>query len=336
MSVNTSYSTDLDGQGRSVGYISITRSRDTSAWAFLRIPFISVARGEGPTVLVIGGTHGDEYEGQLAASWLARALTPEQVTGRVLIIPILSREASVAGTRHWPTGENMNRVFPGEEDGTTPERIAYLLSTEIFPRCDAIIDIHSGGRSMVSLPVSHMHHEEDPALREKMVRHMVAWNTGHHFVYGGVGGAAHRLLPGEAARQGKIVVTTELGGGGLASARSMRIAREGLLNVLRSLGVVAGEEVPPERPPVILDATDAQAHIQAPARGLYENAVEPGDAVEAGQTVGYLHDMDDFEQPPRPLEAHYSGIVVMTRGFPIVEPGDVVATVGRDPGDDAS
>jgi predicted deacylase len=313
-----------------VGYISITRSRDTSAWAFLRIPFVSIASGEGPTVLVIGGTHGDEYEGQLAASWLARTLSPDEVTGRVLVIPFLSREASAAGTRHWPDGENMNRVFPGEEDGSTAERIAYLLSTEIFPRCDAVIDIHSGGRSMVSLPVSHMHREDDAALREQMERHMKAWNTGYHFVYGGVGGSSERLLPGNASSQGKIVVTTELGGGGIASAATVKIAREGLANVLRSLGVLKGEVIPPVPPSKILDATDAESYVESPLRGVYENAVAPGDTVTAGATVGFLHDMDDVERAPLPLTAAHGGIVIMSRGLPIVEPGDVVAVIGRD------
>lgn len=310
--------------------MSITRSRNESGWAFLRIPFVSVAAGEGPTVLVIGGTHGDEYEGQIVASWLARDLKPKDVTGRVLIIPCLSREASFAGTRHWPTGENMNRVFPGEDDGSTPERIAHLLSTRIFPRCDAVIDMHSGGRSMVSLPVSHMHQEKDPEMREKMVRHMTAWNTGYHFVYGAVGGSSDRLLPGNASSQGKIVVTTELGGGGVATASTVRIGREGLANVLRSLGVLKGKVIPPDQPPVILDATDSEAHVQAPIRGLYENAVEPGDPIAAGETVGYIHDMDDLERPPLSLAAPLTGIVVMVRGLPIVEPGDVVATIGRN------
>ena len=66
---------------------------------------------------MLGGNHGDEYEGQVAGLKLLRGLRPESVSGRVIVVPCLSPEASRAGTRLWPSGANFNRSFPGRPTG---------------------------------------------------------------------------------------------------------------------------------------------------------------------------------------------------------------------------
>src|SRR5918998_2793906 len=101
---------DLDSQGKQFGELGVPRS--SNQWSRLSVPIVSVANGAGPTVLVIGGVHGDEPEGQVAALNLARELRPDQVTGRVVVIPCASPEASRAYTRTWPSGIDFNRSFP--------------------------------------------------------------------------------------------------------------------------------------------------------------------------------------------------------------------------------
>src|SRR6185503_15623353 len=91
------------------------------------------------------------------------------------------------------------------------------------------------------------------------------------------------LLVGEAERQGKVVVSTELGGGGHVTAATHRIAQSGLANVLRHVGVLRGEVVTRDRPGTIVDATDVDNYLLAPESGLWETFVDPGDRVEPGQ-----------------------------------------------------
>ena len=134
-----------------------------------------------------------------------------QVTGRVIVIPCLSPAASKAGTRLWPSGANFNRSFPGSPTGPANEQLADYLTRVLFPMADAVIDIHTGGNSAYFIPCSHMHVVDDPAQRQAMLAGMLAWNTDHHFLYIDIAGSG--LLPVEAEDQGKIVVTTELGGG---------------------------------------------------------------------------------------------------------------------------
>jgi N-alpha-acetyl-L-2,4-diaminobutyrate deacetylase len=322
---------DLDARGRQVGTLDVPRSTNTSAWSALRIPIVAVGRGEGPRALVVGGCHGDEPEGQVAAINLARELRDADVPGRLLIIPCLSLEASRASTRLWPSGVNMNRVFPGDPTGTPEEQLAHFLSTELFPRVDIVVDIHSGGRSATCLPWSEMHWVADPEQRRRMVEGMLAWNTDWCVIYIDIAGGG--LLVGEAERQGKTVVSTELGGGGCVTASIHRLAARGLRNVLRHFGVLAGQPETraslglPE--PTILRATDLDDYVLAPASGLFETLVELGELVEEGQLLGRIHFLDDPERPPAPIHAPSGGIVCVLRTMATTERGDNVVVIGH-------
>ena len=174
---------DLEAPGKQFGVLQLPRSSNQSGWSTLWIPIVCVANGEGPTALVLGGVHGDEPEGQVAALNLARELEPEQVSGRVIVIPCLSPEASRAYTRLWPSGANLNRSFPGSPTGRPDEQLAHHLSTELFPPADVVVDIHSGGRTGLCLPWSEMHWVDDAEQRRQMADGMFAWNTDWCCVY---------------------------------------------------------------------------------------------------------------------------------------------------------
>ena len=323
---------DLEAPGKQFGVLQLPRSSNLSGWSTLWIPIVSVSNGEGPTALVLGGVHGDEPEGQVAALNLARELQPEQVSGRVVVIPCLSPEASRAYTRLWPSGANLNRSFPGSPTGPPDEQLAHYLSAELFPRADIVVDIHSGGRTGLCLPWSEMHWVEDAEQRRQMADGMLAWNSDWCCVYIDIAGTG--LLVGEAERQGKIVVSTELGGGGHVTAAIHRLARSGLANVLRHFGVLEGDVetrdslgLPPQ---AILMATDAENYLLAPVSGLFETIVDLGQRVRAGEPVGRMHSLERPEVEPEPVVALNDGIVCVVRAIATTDQGDNVVVVARE------
>src|SRR5918911_987809 len=169
-----------------------------------------------------------------------------------------SPEASRAFTRLWPDGANLNRSFPGSPDGPPDRQLADFVSRFLISRADVVVDMHSGGRGSICPPWSEMHWVDNPEQRRQMVEGMLAWNTDFHFVYIDVAGTG--LLVGEAERQGKVVVSTELGGGGHVLASTHRVAASGLANVLRHFGVLAGETLTRQQlglpAPIIARATE--------------------------------------------------------------------------------
>ena len=317
---------DFDRPGRQLGRIEVPRSTNTSGWSHLYVPIACVARGDGPTALVLGGNHGDEYEGQVAAMKLAQTLQPDDVTGRVIVIPCLSPPASKAFTRLWPTGENFNRLFPGAADGSPAEQLAWFLTDTLFRLSDVVVDMHSGGRTTMFLPCSHMHVVDDLEQRRVMLDGMLAWNSDWHYLYIDVAGSG--LLPVEAENQGKTVITTELGGGGHVTAAVHRLAESGLTNVLRQVGVLRGEVAPP-RNGTILDGRDPANYVFAPESGLFETLVGLGDDVEQGQLVGRIHFLERPDREPEPILAPLAGVVAGVRAIATTEQGDNVVVLGQ-------
>ena len=321
---------DLAAPGKQVGHLAFPKITNTAGWASTFVHIASIANGEGPTILVLAGNHGDEYEGQVAALRLLQELQPEQISGRVIVIPVLSPAASKANTRNWPSGANFNRSFPGRSDGPPNEQLADFLTRVLFPLADVVIDMHSGGRSAWFLPCSHMHVVDDPVQRKAMLEGMEAWCSDWHYLYIDVNGTG--LLPVEAENQGKLVITTELGGGGRVPAPVHQLAWSGLNNVLRHVGVLRGEVqtraslgLPPA---VILDGRNPETIVVSPEDGMFEGILEPGDPVAAGEPVGRLWFVDRPDRAPELLLAPLDGFVVVTKAIPITEQGDCVFVVG--------
>jgi predicted deacylase len=326
-----SCSIDLTAPGKHVGHLAFPKITNTAGWATQHVHIASIGNGEGPTVLVLGGNHGDEYEGQVAALRLLQELQPEQVTGRVIIIPVLSPAASKANTRNWPSGANFNRSFPGRPDGPGNEQLADFLTRKLFPLADVVIDMHSGGRTAWFIPCSHMHVVDDPVQRKAMLEGMEAWNSDFHFLYIDVNGTG--LLPVEAENQGKIVITTELGGGGRVPAHVNRLAWSGLNNVLRHVGVLEGEVETRASlglaPAVILDGRNPATIVESPEDGMWEAMLEPGDPVAAGEPVGRLWFIDRPDRPAELLRAPMDGVVAVTKAIAPTEQGDCVFVLGE-------
>ena len=149
---------DLAAPGVRHGFLRLPYSRDDSAWGSVMIPITVVANGEGPTALLTGGNHGDEYEGPIALFDLARRLRPEEVSGRVIIVPAMNYPAFRAGTRTSPIDKgNLNRTFPGRPDGTVTQKIADFFQRHLLPMADIVLDFHSGGRTLDFVPLSLIH-----------------------------------------------------------------------------------------------------------------------------------------------------------------------------------
>lgn len=144
---------DFDKNGRQHGFLRLFHSVHSSAYGFIPIPIVVLKNGDGPTALLISGTHGDEYEGQVALCNLVKSLDPARIQGRVIILPAANFPAVVAGRRTSPIDEgNLNRLFPGDADGTVTEQIAYHIEEELVPMADLVCDLHSGGSSLMYVP----------------------------------------------------------------------------------------------------------------------------------------------------------------------------------------
>jgi len=87
---------DFDKPGKQLGYLRVPQSRDGGAWSTIEVPIAVINGGKGPAVLFTGGVHGDEYEGQIAGSRLARRLDPQSLRGKLILMPAVDLPAALA------------------------------------------------------------------------------------------------------------------------------------------------------------------------------------------------------------------------------------------------
>jgi predicted deacylase len=324
---------DFDRDGRQAGYLRAPLSRNNSGWGVVEIPIISVKNGSGPTILLTGGIHGDEYEGPIAISYLARSLDPARVQGRVIMIPAYNMPAVLNDTRLSPVdNRDMNRCFPGNARGTFSEMLAHFLDGTVLPLADVSIDLHTAGHSFDSALSTNMHYLPDPAMRQRTLDAASAFGAPFNVVFWGVDEGA--TFTSCVERRGAISLGTELGGWGRVNVEGVRIGRRGIDNVLRHFGVVEGTPETAQR-----DGSTATRHMMvrdpacyafAPAAGLFEPCNLTGDAVQAGAPAGWLHFVEDVDRDPIRIDYQRDGVLWMAAGPGRVSRGDAVAVVMAD------
>ncbi len=315
---------DFAREGVQHGFLRLPYSRDDSAWGSVMIPIAVIRNGAGPTALLTGGNHGDEYEGPLALYDLARTLDPNDVSGTVVIVPAMNYPAFRAGTRTSPIDKgNMNRSFPGRPDGTVTEKIADYFQCELLPRADIVLDFHSGGKTLDFVPFCAAHVLPDKALEERAFAAVEAFSAPFSVKMLEIDTVG--MYDTAAEEMGKVFVTTELGGGGTSRAETVRIARRGVLNVLRHSGIVAGKvKMQPTR---WLDMPSGDCFAFAEEDGMIETMADLGEAVEEGQVLARIHAIGRTGLAPQDISAKISGMLV-ARHFPgLVKAGDCAAVV---------
>jgi predicted deacylase len=320
---------DYEREGKQVTCLRVPQARDDSAWGAVPIPIAVVKSGSGPTLMLTGGVHGDEYEGQVALLDLARELRPGMIQGRVIIIPALHFPAAAAGTRLSPIDRlDINRTFPGNPGGSFAPMLSHYVSEVLLPLCDANVDLHSGGRSLICMPCTMSHLLDDRAVLERMVALARAFGAPLHVMNREVDGS--RTLQSAAEVRGVISISSELGGGNRLSPRGLAIARKGVWNVLRHLGMAEGEPEPCETPTEVKVLPDPESYGFAPCAGIFCPLHELGASVRAGEPAAAIHAIEDPLRPPLIMEFRRSGMLWALRGQGRIEAGDAAAVVVTD------
>jgi predicted deacylase len=294
---------DLTAPGRQAGSFHVPHSSNENPFGF-RGPIGVLNGAPGPTLTLIGGVHGDEYQGPVVISRLFHALDPATLKGRILFLPALNPPAFDAAARCSPLDDgNMNRAFKTHRADQPTEAIAGWVEDSILPQSDAVVDFHSGGKASVFAPVSMINPDDtgaNLALAAAFGLPLI-WRMGEMNSSTSVNSAASRV--------GVPMMACELGGAGGSDVTTNRLAHDGAMGVLRHLGLIDGR--PAGTRVTIATLPDRDHVLTAPRAGLFEPRIEPGETIAVGDLVGVVHDVADLSQPPSPITSPVAGIVVM-------------------------
>ena len=319
---------DLDAPGRQVGFLHIPHSPHDDAWGTVRIPMAVLANGEGPTVILEGGNHGDEYEGQIVLGELIRDLPLDRIRGRLIVVPSLNAPAAEAGLRTSPQdGKNLNRSFPGDHAGTITEQISAYVSDELFSRGDAFLSLHSGGSSLDIIPSALVQPSSDPTQTQRNLDAVLAFGAPFNVLLNNLGDTRTSVATAVAA--GLTCVSTEMAGRGTVTDSALALCRAGALRVLVHWGVLdEGYAQELDAPPTSLfQVTGAKSYVIASERGVFEAYHRHGEHVQAGQAAGRIHQIFDPRRAPVELTYAASGVVFAKRHPGIVVPGNVCCVI---------
>jgi predicted deacylase len=304
-------------------------------WGRVRLPlYVACSPKSGPTVVAIGGTHGDEYEGPVGLKNLVAELDPKSlVHGRLIVIPVLNVPAFQVDMRQSPLdGVNMNRAFPGDPRGTITSRIAHFITTQVLNRADIVIDIHSGGAPMEIVRTMSFHQVHDPDAYARFRETALLFGTPFVMIYTSDMGTG--LLTEEAEKMGKITIGSELGFGASTDLAGVRWAHHGTLNVMRHYGLL--DEPLADLTPAALDrqrvisATDIDRWITAPVSGISEPLQPVGAFVTAGTPVTRIHDFDRWDEPALEVVADQDGYVLARKFRAVTKQGEVVMVIAQE------
>ncbi len=316
----------LDAPGVTHGFLHLPHSRDDSAYGAIMIPISVAVNGEGPTVLLTGGNHGDEYHGPLALTKLMNSIDISEVTGCIICVPYMNHPAFTGAARNSPIdGANLNRVFPGSPTGGVTEKIADYLTRELLPIADAVLDIHDGGKTLEFLPMAASHVMDNKEHEARNWEAALAF--GAPFVTKLVELDMLGMWDAVVENSGTPFLSTEIAGGGTTRPSSTKITFDGIRNVLQHWGALAGE--PPASESVVLDIPEDGAYLISEEEGLLEWLVELGDDVSVGQPVARIYNTVKLGAPPIDVVATIDGLIAM-RHFPgLVKLGDAIALQAR-------
>lgn len=328
---------DLDSPGRRDYWLALEHD---SIWGDHLIPltvFVGPDAHEGEGLVAFGSNHGNEYEGPVVIKHLLREIDIEQVSGRIILIPVLNPCAFRAGTREstLDDGVNLNRAFV-DGAGVTPalsgitHRIVGFVREYIWPRVHVVIDLHAGGDVARFALCSNYHPLEDEEQNAKIESTARWFGTPFLMIYQN---QTPGLLPSEAERLGKITVGTELGWGRAVCTDGVRYGRQGVLAAAIHHGQLQGEIEPIDYHRAgnqrKLEMVDRDCFFPAPFEGHYEPIIDCGTDVKRGQTVGLLHDFDHIDMEPCPVTAGVDGVVLAQAWAAHVLRGQHILVVGR-------
>lgn len=260
-------------------------TRDTGSGQVVYVPALLVrGRRDGPTLLVSGGVHGDEYEGPEAIRRLFRRLDPSSFAGMFIGLPQVNVMAYEAGSRHTPRhidGINMARCFPGDPKGQPTERLAHHL-WPIVTSANLLVDFHSGGTFFNFTPVAG-YYDVDSDQSKLAERVAAGFGLPVLWLIASVPGT----LSWEAAQARIPTVSCEYAGEARLSNEGVEAYVKGIENTMAMLGMT------PQAPAsaTAQEPTKLRSHWQTSSRaGLFYPTVSLLQQVNTGQVVGHIYD----------------------------------------------
>lgn len=271
---------------------------------------------KGPVVFVTAALHGDELNGTGTIRHLIQDEEFNLTRGAVLFVPILNLLAFDRHSRYLPDRRDLNRSFPGSATGSLASRMAHIIFSEIVPRCDYGIDLHTAAIRRTNYP----------NVRADLTNSKVRWlaeSFGSEITIDTKG--PHGSFRREASRVGCPTIIMEGGEIWKVESSIVETSVRGVKNVLRKLEMLDGRAENPAAQVVIKKSK----WIRAEQGGFLHFHVKPGDIIEKGQPL--VTNSTILGREHNTLDAPFNAVVLGMTSLPATSPGEPICNLGKLP-----
>jgi predicted deacylase len=271
----------------------------------------------GPTLGLVAGVHGDEPVSVEIVRRIVLETAPAELAGTIIALPVANPYAVQHRTRNTPLDmQNLNRSMPGDPNGLLTDQLADAICQRFVPRCDALIDLHSGG-DFATVDYSYIHDTGADLARA----------YGREVLFRGAPHAGS--LQEYALSRGIPVVLSELGGGQHDNERFVEKGVWGVRNVMRRLGMLSGTAESAPRQVTVDELITLRPHHG----GFLYSSVSLGHlgkSVPRGELLGRVVSPYTFEVLEELRAPYDPTILVLVRtSFTTVDPGDYAFMVAN-------
>ncbi|HSE43405.1 MAG TPA: M14 family metallopeptidase [Acidobacteriota bacterium] len=306
------------------GFLDVPAGSDEGT----QIP-VSVFRGSnpGPVLALISGTHGYEYAPIIALQRLRNKLDPKQISGTVIMVHVANMPSFLKRTIYYSPvdGKNLNRMYPGKQDGTISQRIAFVVTKEVIEKADYVLDLHCGDGNENLRPYSYWMTIDNPDVDAKSKELALAFGLDHIVIDNSLprNPAESIYTSNTATTRGKPAITTESGALGQTDEQAVSITERGVLNVMKHLKMYPGDADTVQNP-VWLEGGEV---LRSQSDGIFYPLVDRGITVAQGTVLGYVTDF--FGKKLFDVKAPFAGEVLYVLGTPPVSKGEPLAFVAK-------
>jgi predicted deacylase len=297
----------------------------------IRVPLVVVhGHRPGPRLCLTAGVHAAEYPGIDAVMQTVQRLDPAQLAGTVVAVPVVNPPMFQrrSGFLSPIDGLNLNRTAPGRADGTISEVLAHVLLNEVIGMCQYHIDCHGGDLGEILWPYSGYALTGDSELDRQGEELARLWSPRIVALYREGSGLppTKGSLTSQATRHGVVSILAEAGSNGTLEPADVEIHMRGMRNVMRYLGMIAGE---PDAAGERVEPT-GQFVVSAQRGGLLRLKIGIGDEIREEQEIAEVCDL--FGEVVERIHSPRDGIARLIWAHKAVNTGDPIVKcwiVGR-------
>ncbi|NJB37420.1 succinylglutamate desuccinylase/aspartoacylase family protein [Croceivirga sp. JEA036] len=278
---------------------------------------------KGKTLTVLAGVNGYEYPPIMAVQQLIKEVEADNLKGNLIIIPISSSSAFYGRSifKNPDDGVNLNNAFPGKEQGTVTEQIAYYITKNIIPQSDVFLDIHGGDASEDLMPfVCYYRHEGQPVATAlaKELSETSGFTNVVSYPYTIKDTEPAKYAFKQAVQDGKVGLSFEAGKLGNVQEDAVALNKNGIYHLLAQLGMYNTNLPLPKS----LNQYVNPVYIKSPAKGIFYANVKAGDTVYKGQEIGKI--TNEFGEILATVQASENGTILYMVGTPPVTKKDTL------------